>query len=120
MLMLAKRLKADVISTDFDKEAISKMGFDSSKMISLGSAFKTPPLKQMHASLLFENCDFSKDYDFFIFSGNWAHLAARKHHPNLYYCHTPTGVFYNLYDIFLQRQSALTRLPFMLWPGPIK
>jgi glycosyltransferase involved in cell wall biosynthesis len=120
VLMLAERLKADIISTDFDKESISKMGFDPSKMISLGTTFKTPPLKQMHASLLFAKCDFSNDYDFFIFSGNWAHFAARKHQPNLYYCHTPTRAFYDLYDVFLQRQSALTRFPFMLWAGSHK
>jgi glycosyltransferase involved in cell wall biosynthesis len=120
VLMLAQRLKADVISTDFDQESISKMGFDSLNLISLGNTCKKPPLKQIHASLLFANCDFSKDYDFFIFSGNWAHFAARKHQPNLYYCHTPTRAFYDLYKVFLERQSLLTKLPFMLWAGSHK
>lgn len=113
--MLAERLKADVISTDFDRDSVSRMGFDPSNITSLGSTFKTPPLKQVHASLLFSGCDFSQDYDFFIFSGNWAHFAAGKHQPNLYYCHTPARAFYDLYDVFLKRQSVLTRVPFMLW-----
>lgn len=115
VLMLAEKLNADLISTDLDNEFVSKIGFDTSNIISLGSTWRKPPFKQLHASLLFANCDFSADYDFFIFSGNWAHFAARKHQPNLYYCHTPTRAFYDLHDVFLERQSSLTRVPFMLW-----
>ncbi len=115
VLMLAERLNADVISTDMDPASVEKMGFDPSNMISLGGTHMTPPLKQIHASYLFATCDFSEDYDYFIFSGNWAYFAAGKHKPNLYYCHTPTRAFYDLYDTFLERQSAFTKIPFMLW-----
>ncbi|MDW7733685.1 MAG: glycosyltransferase [Methanolobus sp.] len=115
VLMLAERLKADVISTDLDRVSVEKMGFDPANLISLGSTLKTPPLKQINASVLFAKCDFSREYDFFIFSGNWAYFAAEKHKPNLYYCHTPTRAFYDLYDVFLERRSALTSIPFMLW-----
>jgi glycosyltransferase involved in cell wall biosynthesis len=74
-----------------------------------------PPLKQISASFKFAMCDYSKEYDFFIFSGNWAHFAAKRHGPNLYYCHTPVRAFYDLYDVFLGSQSFLTYVPFKVW-----
>lgn len=115
VLTLARGLGADVITTDVDEDSIKKMGFEDVKVISLGETIKLPPLKQISASLRFAMCNFSKEYDFFIFSGNWAHFAARKHKPNLYYCHTPVRAFYDLYDVFLQRQFFITKFSFMVW-----
>ncbi|MCZ7403135.1 MAG: glycosyltransferase [Candidatus Methanoperedens sp.] len=115
VLTLARGLGADVITTDVDEDSIKKMGFEDVKIISLGGTVKMPPLKQISASLKFILCDFSKKYDFFIFSGNWAHFAARRHKPNLYYCHTPVRAFYDLYDAFLRRQSFITKPLFMIW-----
>ncbi len=105
-LMLARALKGDVITTDINKESISKLGFTDINVISLGSTIKASPLKQISASLMFASCDFSKDYDFFIFSGNWSHYAAKKHRPNLWYCYTPVRAFYDLRDETIARQSS--------------
>ncbi len=107
VLTLARGLGADVITTDVDKDSINKMGFDDVKIISLGGTIKMPPLKQISASLRFAMCDFSKEYDFFIFSGNWAHYAAWKHKPNLYYCHTPVRAFYDLKNQVINSQEKL-------------
>jgi glycosyltransferase involved in cell wall biosynthesis len=115
MLTLARGLGADVITTDMDADSVKKMGFEDVNIISLGRTVKMPPLKQISASLRFAMCDFSKEYDFFIFSGNWAHFAAKRHKPNLYYCHTPVRAFYDLYDVFLERQSFLNSLLFRFW-----
>ncbi len=115
VLTLARGLGADVITTDADAESIKKMGFEDVKIISLGGTVKLPPLKQIWASLRFALCDFSKHYDFFIFSGNWAHFAAKRHKPNIYYCHTPVRPFYDLYDVFLERQSFFTSILFKIW-----
>lgn len=115
VLMLAKYFNADVITTDLNIESIKKMGYSEMHIISLGNTPKVPPLKQISASLLFATCDFSDKYDFFIFSGNWAHFAAKKHKPNLYYCHTPTRAFYDLYDTFLARQSFVVSVFFRVW-----
>lgn len=115
VLMLAKHFNADVITTDLNLESIKKMGYPEIKIISLGETSKIPPLKQISASFLFAICDFSEQYDFFIFSGNWAHFAAKKHKPNLYYCHTPTRAFYDLYTTFLQRQPIYISIPFRIW-----
>ncbi len=107
VLTLARGLGADVITSDVDKDSVEKMGFEDVKIISLGETIKLPPLKQIHASLKFGMCNFSDDYDFFIFSGNWAHYAARKHKPNLYYCHTPVRAFYDLKNQVIKSQEKL-------------
>lgn len=114
-LSLARGLKADVITTDLDMNSIRKMEFEDINIISLGDTIKLPPLKQISASYKFALCDFSDKYDFFIFSGNWAPFAAKRHKPNLLYCHTPVRAFYDLYDSFLQRQSLVTKPFFMAW-----
>lgn len=107
VLTLARGLGADVITTDVDKDSVEMMGFEDVKIISLGETIKMPPLKQIYASLKFAMCDFSKEYDFFIFSGNWAHYAAGKHKPNMYYCHTPVRAFYDLKDQVINSQEKL-------------
>lgn len=115
VLTLAKGLGADVITTDADMDSVTKMGFEEVKIISLGNTLKMPPLKQIDASFKFASCDFSKKYDFFIFSGNWAFFAAKKHKPNLYYCHTPTRAFYDLYDVYRKNHSIFIAVPFTFW-----
>lgn len=115
VLILAKELNADVVTTDVEKSSVKKMDFENINIISIGRTLKLPPLKQISASYYFARSNFSENYDFFIFSGNWAHFAAKNHKPNLWYCHTPVRAFYDLYDTFLQRQSFITRLPFKVW-----
>jgi glycosyltransferase involved in cell wall biosynthesis len=121
VLTLARGLNADVITTDVDEDSVKKMGFEDVKIISLGETVKLPPLKQISASFKFALCNFSKQYDFFIFSGNWAHFAARRHKPNLLYCQdAPARAFYDLYDDFLQQQSFFTSILFKIWVGLFK
>jgi len=109
---MAKILDADIITTDTD--AVRKID-PSVRVISLGRTIKIPPLKQISASLRFWFCDFSQEYDFFIFTGNWSHAAAHRHHPNLWYCYTPVRAFYDLYPMFLSRQDFFTRHLFRGW-----
>lgn len=112
VLTLAEILNADIITTDLD--AVDKLN-DEVNVISLGHTKKIPPLKQISATGKFYSCDFSNDYDFFIFTGNWSHYAAHKHHPNMWYCYTPVRAFYDLYNTFLQRQDFITRQAFRTW-----
>ena len=114
-LEIARILKADFITTDVDRDVIKKLGFDDIKIISLGDTIKVPPLKQISASFKFARADFSKDYNFFILSTGWSIFAAKKHKPNIYYCHSPVRVFFDLYEIFKKRQSFAKRLFFVLW-----
>jgi glycosyltransferase involved in cell wall biosynthesis len=112
VLMMAKILKADIITTDID--AVSQLRPEV-PVISLGPTIKYRGFKQLSACLKFYCCDFSNDYDFFIFSGNWAHYAAHRHHPNMWYCHTPVRAFYDLYFTFLSRLDIISRQEFRLW-----
>ncbi|OPX65148.1 MULTISPECIES: glycosyltransferase [unclassified Methanoregula] len=112
VLAMAKALDADIITTDTD--ALQKMDPDA-RVISLGATPAIPGLKQIAASWKFWSCNYSEDYDFFIFSGNWAHYAAQRHHPNLWYCHTPVRAFYDLYPLFLSRQGFIRRQQFRVW-----
>ena len=96
VLALARHLNADIITTNVDRDLISRMGFDDVRVISLGTLTNVEPLKQIQATWKFATCDFRGKYDFYIFSGNWAHHASRRHRPNLYYCHAHVRVFYDL------------------------
>jgi glycosyltransferase involved in cell wall biosynthesis len=109
---IAQTLGADIITTD--TESLERIGYRL-PVRSLGKTLRTPAFKQMSAVHQFSSCDFSDDYDLFIFSGNWAHHAAAKHHPNIWYCHTPVRAFYDLYETFLRRQPFLQRQAFTLW-----
>jgi len=115
VLTLAESLGADIITTDVNADSVKKMGFDNVRIISLGNTVKMSPFKQISASWKFARCDFSKDYDFFIFSGNWALFAAKRHKPNLYYCHTPTRAFYDLYTTYKKNHSFLVATVFSVW-----
>lgn len=115
ILTLARGLGADVITTDLNRESIENMGFHDINIISLGETIKFPLLKQISLCLRFALCDFSKKYDFFIFSNNWSHFAARKHKPNMWYCFSPPRIFYDLYDVFAKREPFITRQIFKIW-----
>ncbi len=112
VLTMAKILDADIITTDID--AVAQLRPEV-PVISLGSTLKHRGFKQITACLKFYRCDFSRDYDFFIFSGNWAHYAAHRHHPNMWYCHTPVRAFYDLYSLFLSREDIISRQEFRIW-----
>ncbi|MBU3966972.1 MAG: glycosyltransferase [Euryarchaeota archaeon] len=116
VLTLARELGADIITTDVNMDSVRKMGFENVNIISLGGTVKIPPLKQISASIKFALCDFSKKYDFFIFSNNWAHFASKKHRPNLMYCQSaPVRVFYDFYDMYLDQLSFLPSIMFRIW-----
>lgn len=112
VLQLAEMLKADVFTTDID--ALASL-HPKIPVQSLGCTIKLPPLKQLSASRIFSQVDLRNEYDFFIFTGNWSHYAAKIHHPNLWYCFTPVRAFYDLYFSFLEREAFLPRQAFRIW-----
>src|SRR5659263_83450 len=115
ILTMARGLGADVITTDLNMEVVRKLGFEDVKIISIGKTIKLPILKQISLSMRFALCDFSRVYDFFIFSNNFSHFAAKKHKPNLWYCFSPPRVFYDLYDMFSQKEPFIRRQFFKIW-----
>jgi len=113
-LALAKGLGADIITTEYDERLPERAGFPGVRVTSLGDIMLQPPLKQIHASWKFTRARFD-DYDFYFLIGNWAHYASRRHHPNLYYCLTPTRSFYDQRSAMLARLQAPNRWVARLW-----
>jgi len=112
VIAMAKALDAPIITTD--TESIRQL--DSSvRVISMGKTLNYPGLKQISAMLKFYLCDFSQDYDFFIFSGNWSHYAAHRHHPNMWYCHILIPFLYNEKIDFVSSQNRIKLFFFMIW-----
>lgn len=100
VLAMADSLNADIYTTDFSIPT----EFDPHHRIhQLGNLSPRLFIRQMEATMQFWSCDLSSQYDLFIFSGNWAHHASRKHSPSLFYCHTPVRALYDLYPVFKKR-----------------
>jgi glycosyltransferase involved in cell wall biosynthesis len=112
VLEMARILNADIITTD----TTLLQNLDTKiRVISLGKIIKYPGLKQISAALKFYLCKFSKDYEIFIFSGNWSHYAARTHHPNIWYCHIHIPTFYDLNVNFSSHKNIIHNFIFLLW-----
>lgn len=103
-LTLARHFDGDLITTAVDPDLAERAGFSGVRIRSLGPIRGTTPLKQIRASWRFSRAALA-GYDRFVLVGNWAHYAAKRHHPNLYYCLTPTRFFYD------QREAILARVP---------
>ncbi|MBU0762762.1 MAG: hypothetical protein KKD39_07020, partial [Candidatus Altiarchaeota archaeon] len=115
MLTLAREIGADVATLDYNREVVSSMGFDDVTIRGFGVTSKMPPLKQIIASFKHWMADFSEEYDFFIYSGNWSRYSAKKHHPNLWYCYTPVRAFYVDRERIRERLNLPQRLFFDAW-----
>jgi len=115
-LTLAKSLGADLITTDFDPAILQRLEVAGVNVISLGPLVRRPPLKQIEASWKFARARLD-DYDFHFLVGNWAHYAARRHHPNVYYCLTPTRAFFDQRQAMLARFSLAGGLAARAWIG---
>jgi hypothetical protein len=96
VLTLARELNADIITSERDINCIIGAGFYDVNIIPLGKVSKFSAFLPPICRKRFEGCDFSKEYSFFIFSGNFSIYAAKKHKPNLWYCHTPLRGLYDL------------------------
>src|SRR5256885_13762987 len=112
----AGRAGADLIAASADPTLSSRTGFPGANVINLGQLRPRPPLKQIDAAWKFSRARFP-NYDFYVILGNWAVYAARHHHPNLYYCLTPTRMPYDQREAMMQRLGSMARLAARLWTG---
>jgi glycosyltransferase involved in cell wall biosynthesis len=97
-LTLARELKADLYTTNFDMGKIKKMGFSDVHPISIGRVPLNAPFRQQLALSKFRNLNLKKKYDFFIISGDWAMSGAVNNKPNLWYVHSPIREIWDLYE----------------------
>jgi len=97
-LILARELKADIYTTNIDKEKIKKMGFSNINIFSIGKVPLNAPFRQQSALLRFRFLNLKNKYDFFIISGDWAMSGAVNNKPNLWYVHSPIREIWDLYE----------------------
>lgn len=99
VLILAKELGADIITAEADLDCISKTEIQGLNIITLGKLSKISDFLPMICRRRFSKCNFSKKYDFFIFSGSFSIYASKKHSPNMWYCHSPLRGLYDLREL---------------------
>ncbi len=114
ILTLASALGADVYATDVDPKIPAKAGFPDVHVSELSPVPQTPILRQTKQAKAFHHAEIPA-HDAYVLSGNWAIAAAHNHHPNLWYCHTPVRVFYDLERQFLAGLSPAKRVAARTW-----
>lgn len=115
-LILARELKADIYTTNIDREKIKKMGFSTKTIFSIGKVPTNAPFRQQSALRKFRKLNLKNKYDFFIIGGDWAVSSAINNKPNLWYVHSPIREIWDLYEYTRQNSVHLLARPiFDLW-----
>ena len=117
-LSLARIFKADVYTTNINKEKIIKMGFSDvlPRIFSIGRLPKIAPFRQQLAFWYFRRLNLSGYYNFFIIAGDWAMSGSVNNRPNLWYVHSPLNELWAFRDYI--RKSILSRWkvsPYDFW-----
>jgi len=105
VLTLARALGAEIVTTEVDPGVLRNAGFEGARVRAIARLPRSNPWRIIAATRAFSRLAL-EDVDVTVLSGNWVMHAARGNRPNLFYCHTPTRVFYDL------RESWLASLPF--------
>ncbi|MCR4369194.1 MAG: glycosyltransferase family 4 protein, partial [archaeon] len=100
VVTLAKELEATIITTNLSQEVVEALEAQNVRFIDLGKCPNKIFLKHSLAVWKFFSCDFSKEFDFFIFSGNRSIFASWRHRPNIWYCHSPERAIFDLHDFY--------------------
>ncbi len=95
-LTLARELKADLYTTNIDKEKIKRAGFEDilPRIKSIGKVPLQAPFR--HQAALWRFSRIKLDYDHYIISGDWAVSAAKRNRPVLWYVHSPCRELWDL------------------------
>ncbi|MEK6934680.1 MAG: glycosyltransferase [Nanoarchaeota archaeon] len=97
-LILARELNGDIYTTNIDKEKISKMGFETDNIFSIGKVPINAPFRQEFSYWKFKKLDLGNNYDFYIIAGDWAMSGALKNKPNFWYVFSPMREIFDLYE----------------------
>lgn len=120
VLMLARELKADVITTNINQESIKKFGFDDIFIKSIGQVPLLWPYKQLKTISLFRSLKLNK-YDALIISGEWALAAAKKNKPVVWYVHSLPRHIWDFYKQELDKQKTfIDKVKFKLFTNYFK
>jgi len=120
VLMLARELNADVITTNINQEAIKKFGFDDVFIKSIGQVPLIWPYKQLKTISLFRSLKLNK-YDALVISGEWALAAAKKNKPVLWYVHSLPRHIWGFYkQEFAKQKTFIDRIKFKFFTNYFK
>lgn len=92
-LILAKELKADLITTNLNKKKLSKFGFENINIKEIGKINNYWPKKQLESLNLFKKCDL-KEYDLLIITSEWSLTAIRKNISSIWYVNSIPETLY--------------------------
>ncbi len=115
-LTMARELKADIYTTNVDREKIRQMGFDDVAVISIGRVPVNAPFRQQLVLWRFRRLNLKGKYDFFIINGDWALSAAVNNRPNLWYVNATARELYDMRDYIRKNLiGSLKKLIFDVW-----
>ncbi len=103
-LVLGRHLDCPVITTNLDPGMPARAGFPQVDVRSIGTVPRRAPLRQLGATLRFSRSRLDA-FDRIVCVGNFSMYAAPAHPAHLWYCLTPTRLFFD------QREAMLRRLP---------
>lgn len=113
-LTLAAAFDADLYVTDLDPTLPERAGMQAVRATEIARVPQSPPMRQDRQVRAFREAAIP-DHDVYILSGNWAVFAAPRLRPNVWYCHTPVRVFYDLHDSFLASLPRVRRWAARRW-----
>jgi glycosyltransferase involved in cell wall biosynthesis len=113
-MTLASGFDADLYVTDLDANLPTRAGMPGVHAVEIAKVPQTPPIRQDRQARAFRDA-MIPDHDVYILSGNWSVFAAPRLRPNLWYCHTPVRVFYDLRDSFLASLPPVRRWAARHW-----
>jgi len=116
VLYLAKHFNAEIF-TSFVCPGRTYQEFLTEVRIHTAPFFVTrlPILKQEVASFWFSNLNLKDKFDLVIASSTLGLYACKRNRPNIWYCHTPTRVLFDLYQYCCERWGIFKRTVLSLW-----
>lgn len=106
VINLARKLNADIYTGFIDKE--NTFNTEGIKITSLEVSGRPRIYRNIKIARKFSTLRLT-GYDFYIFSGVWCISAAKNHHPNILYLHTPLRALYDLKGYYM-KNSSLQRI----------
>src|SRR6266704_236690 len=113
-LTLAAAFDADLYVTDLDPTLPERAGMRTVRATEIARVPRSPPMRQDRQARAFREVAIP-DHDVYILSGNCAVFAAPRFRPNVWYCHTPVRVFYDLHDSILASLPGVRRWAARRW-----
>lgn len=97
-LILARELKADIYTTNINQNKITKSGFNTNNIFSIGRVPINGPWKQEMTQRRFRRLNLKNHYDLYLIAGDWTLSAAKNNKPNLWYAYSPAREIWDLAD----------------------